>query len=215
MRAVVATRLRGLPVEDQQDALAEAALALLDRLDSPEPVRNVEAYAVTVATNACHRTLRRKSWQHRLVHRLRSWTDAETGEVDLPAPALDLEALLDTRALLGRLWTEIVALPLRQRIALLLNLRDDGGDGLSLAPLLGIAGMREIAEQLEMPALELAALWSRLPLSDDEIAQRLSVSRQQVVNLRKSARARLARRMRRTVALPRGAGAEATPEVEP
>jgi len=35
-----------------------------------------------------------------------------------------------------------------------------------------------------------------LPLEDAAIAERLGLTRQQVINLRKSARARLARRMR-------------------
>jgi hypothetical protein len=47
-----------------------------------------------------------------------------------------------------------------------------------------------------MPAQEFAGLWNELPLADDAIARRLGLMRQQVVNLRKSARERLGRRMR-------------------
>ena len=50
-----------------------------------------------------------------------------------------------------------------------------------------------------MPAPELAALWPDLPLEDAAIAERLGLTRQQVINLRKSARARLGRRMREPV----------------
>jgi hypothetical protein len=46
-----------------------------------------------------------------------------------------------------------------------------------------------------MPAQEFAKLWNNLPLEDTTIAQNLGVTRQQVINLRKSARERLARRM--------------------
>ena len=42
----------------------------------------------------------------------------------------------------------------------------------------------------------LAELWNRLPLEDTGLAEILDVTRQQVINLRKSARERLARRMR-------------------
>jgi hypothetical protein len=87
-------------------------------------------------------------------------------------------------------------LPLRQRTALLLNLRDpSGGDALDLLPLTGTASLREIARVLDLDAEELAQLWPELPLDDNRIAERLSVSRQQVINLRKAARARLGRRM--------------------
>jgi hypothetical protein len=48
---------------------------------------------------------------------------------------------------------------------------------------------------MEMPPAQLATLWPRLPLSDLEIAAALNVGRQQVINLRKSARARLQRRL--------------------
>jgi hypothetical protein len=61
-------------------------------------------------------------------------------------------------------------------------------------PALGVASMRQIAAALEMPAEELAGLWGRMPLSDLEIAARLGLQRQQIINLRKAARQRLARR---------------------
>jgi hypothetical protein len=47
-----------------------------------------------------------------------------------------------------------------------------------------------------MTADDLAGLWHELPLDDRRIAERLAVTRQQVINLRKAARARLARRAR-------------------
>jgi hypothetical protein len=54
--------------------------------------------------------------------------------------------------------------------------------------------MRQIADALALPAEELAAIWSRLPISDLEIGKRLKLERQQIINLRKAARQRLARR---------------------
>jgi hypothetical protein len=98
---------------------------------------------------------------------------------------------------LRELWQELQQLPVRQRIALLLNLRDAEGQGMIASlPLTGVATMRQIAAVLEMPAAELAALWRDLPLDDQRIALRLQLTRQQVINLRKSGRDRLARRLR-------------------
>jgi predicted DNA-binding protein (UPF0251 family) len=98
--------------------------------------------------------------------------------------------------LVARVWKEIGELPVRQRIALLLNLLDvDGDPVVFLFPVTGVATMRQIAEAVEMKAEEFAALWNRLPLEDAEIALLLGVTRQQVINLRKSARERLTRRM--------------------
>lgn len=106
------------------------------------------------------------------------------------------EALLDQRQATARLWTEIQALPVRQRVALLLNLRDAQGAGLLwILPVTGVASIRAIAGVIEMPAEELAALWSRLPMDDHAIASRLGCSRQQVINLRMSARKRLSHRL--------------------
>lgn len=100
---------------------------------------------------------------------------------------------------LGRLWREILTLPLRQRVALLLNLRDDdGGDAIAVFPATGVASVGQIAAAIEVPEADLARIWSRLPLEDQEIAARLGITRQQVINLRKSARARLARRTGRS-----------------
>lgn len=97
---------------------------------------------------------------------------------------------------LRRVWFEIVQLPLSQRTALLLNLRDINDGVVILLPVTGVATIRQIAETLEIPAEEFSKLWNRLPLDDAAIALRLGVTRQGVINLRKSARARLFRRMR-------------------
>jgi hypothetical protein len=100
------------------------------------------------------------------------------------------------REYLARLWGEIVGLPRAQRVALLLNLRDEHGhEMLGLLPLTGVADLPAIAAALELPAGELAEIWPDLPRDDLWIAERLGLTRRQVINLRKSARARLARRM--------------------
>jgi DNA-directed RNA polymerase specialized sigma24 family protein len=121
-------------------------------------------------------------------------------ETSLPA-----DLALDQRRTTERLWVEICALPQRQRVALLLNLRDVGGSSLLwVLPLTGTASIRWVARALEMPDLELAELWNRLPLDDRTIAERLGCTRQQVINLRSAARKRLANRLEE--------GAEGRPE---
>jgi RNA polymerase sigma factor (sigma-70 family) len=109
----------------------------------------------------------------------------------------DVAAEVDQRLFLKWLWEEICLLPVRQRMALLLNLRDEQGGGVAaLLPIAGIATLRQIAAALEMAAEEFARLWPQLPLDDASIAKLLGITRQQVINLRKCARERLARRMK-------------------
>lgn len=111
-------------------------------------------------------------------------------------PSLNISGLLELRQSLASVWREIAQLPSRQRAALLLNLRDpEGGAVLHLLPGTGVVALGGVAAALEMSEGELAALWDRLPLDDLSIAAQLSLSRQQVINLRKAARARLARRL--------------------
>jgi hypothetical protein len=108
------------------------------------------------------------------------------------------DVLLERHRHIERLWDEIQRLPLRQRVALLLNLRDASGAGmLWILPVAGIASMRTIAKTLEMPVEELAELWRRLPIDDAALAKRLGCTRQQVINLRMSARKRLRNRAAR------------------
>jgi hypothetical protein len=114
----------------------------------------------------------------------------------LPDLAPNIVTSLEQRSYVERLWMEICQLPQRQRVALLLNLRDSHArDALVLFSLIGIANLRQIAEVMEMSLEKVAAFWNMLPLEDSAIAELLGINRQQVINLRKSARERLARRM--------------------
>jgi RNA polymerase sigma factor (sigma-70 family) len=104
---------------------------------------------------------------------------------------------VEKRIFLQRLWEEIRQLPLNQRVALLLNLRDSkGGGSIALFPALRIASIHHLAEALEMSVEKLAGMWNELPLEDTRIAELLQLTRQQVINLRKSARKRLAGRLK-------------------
>jgi hypothetical protein len=115
----------------------------------------------------------------------------------LPGKPQDMEQSIDRRRYAKRLWEEIGALPPKQRIALLVHFRDGRGNpGLSLFPLSGIAFLPAIAATLGLSETRLSELWASLPLDDNAIAEILGCSRQQVINLRMSARKRLANRMR-------------------
>ncbi|MBV9497192.1 MAG: hypothetical protein JOZ54_23355 [Acidobacteria bacterium] len=127
---------------------------------------------------------------------------------DSDAPAVVAEELVsagpsaatvvENRDFARALWREIRELRPMQRQALLLNLRHGGeGNVVALLILSGIAQLEEIAAALEMTPDELRALWSSLPLEDLAIAERMGITRQQVINLRKAARERLARRLGR------------------
>jgi DNA-directed RNA polymerase specialized sigma24 family protein len=103
---------------------------------------------------------------------------------------------LDQQRFLERVWSEIRALPARQRAALLLNLAGPSSqDMLSLLPVTGVATWPDIAATLGMEAGRLQALAPGLPYDDHAIAGLLQVTRRQVINLRKCARERLARRL--------------------
>jgi len=107
-------------------------------------------------------------------------------------PALELE----TRQYTEALWREVRLLREQQRLALLMNLRDaNGANGVALLLMSGIARFDEIAEAMGMSPDRLSEIWHELPFDDNTIACMLDVTRQQVINLRKAARERLARRM--------------------
>jgi hypothetical protein len=124
----------------------------------------------------------------------RDGVDAERVADSAPTAA----ATLEQRSALRELWREIERLPRPQRAALLLNLRDaDGGNALALIVLVGVAAFADVAAAIGIPSDALAALWERMPLADVEIAAELGLTRQQVINLRKAARRRLQRFVRR------------------
>lgn len=150
----------------------------------------------------------REGEAERAVDELVSEVAARTGVEDpifssadrhLLSPATSPHLAAESTDSLRQLWSEILALPLRQRLALLLNARDAAGD--SILPLLvaaQIVTMPDLAETLEIENAEFERLWNELPLIDAGIAERLQITRQQVINLRKAARDRLARRTGRS-----------------
>lgn len=127
-------------------------------------------------------------WQ--IVENVPSEIDADAAPSVEPTPL----ARLESRQFLESLWREIRELRPMQRKALLLNLRDETVNAISLLVVSGVAPFDDVAAALEMTPEALAAIWYDLPFDDQKIAAMLSVTRQQVINLRKAARARLLRK---------------------
>jgi hypothetical protein len=113
---------------------------------------------------------------------------------DLPTDAPSVAVRLEMRERLHRLWPEVLLLSVRHRLALLLSARGPGDAVVWLLVDLGVVTFRQIAAALEMTPDGLSEIWNRLPLDDREIGARLGLERQQVINLRRTARERLARR---------------------
>lgn len=103
---------------------------------------------------------------------------------------------VDRRMYLERLWDEILRMSPSHCAALLLNLKDArGACAIELFLVTGVASFEQLAAALGQTEEWLATIWNRLPVDDLTIAEHLGLSRQQVINLRKSARQRLAKRM--------------------
>lgn len=127
-------------------------------------------------------------------------SNEDDGFVDLPGNDADVSHLVEQRIYLQHLWAELQLLPPNQRAALLLNLRDAEGRGcIALFLVTGIATLRQLAGAMELSAERFAAIWNDLPLDDQTIAELLGLQRQQIINARKSARERLARRLKNFV----------------
>lgn len=173
---------------DRKDAL-ELLTAIFDWTDSPVPLDlltticadwwNVtdETFAIDIPAN--------------------DGTGRERPGIQIADPRADVYKETERRDYLSRLWKEIADLPMRQRSAVLLNLKDENGCGvIDLWLVVGVVTAAEIAAALEMTPERFAGIWNSLPLDDKQVAEMLGLTRQQVINLRKSARERLVRRMK-------------------
>lgn len=120
--------------------------------------------------------------------------------IQQPPDVLKVEIALESSHKLKAVWSEITFLPLPQRRVLLLNLRDSiDRELLTLLPALKIASLREIAATLEISPDNLGRVWNCLPLNDQQIATHMGLERRQVINLRRTARERLIRRVSPTL----------------
>jgi len=128
---------------------------------------------------------------------IESLADYEDATFEPAAAEPDPAWRTEKKFFLQRLWEELQQLSLNQRAALLLNLKDATGFGaISLFPATGIASVRQLATALEINPERLAEMWNDLPIEDARIAELTGLTRQQVINARKSGRERLARRLK-------------------
>jgi hypothetical protein len=128
---------------------------------------------------------------------IESLAEDEDASLMPSTPEPDQAWRMEKRMFLKRLWEELQQLPLNQRSALLLNLKDPSGFGcITLFPATGVASVRQLAAALDISPEKFAEVWNELPLEDAKIAELLGLTRQQVINARKSGRERLVRRLK-------------------
>jgi len=178
------TRIRSLQPGKQQSDASDVLAAIFNHLGAPVEFDQLVG-ALAALLNVRDQPVESSDQNENIVESM-----AASGERDTAWQ-------VEKRIFLQRLWEEIRQLPLNQRQALLLNLKDDKGRGcLALFPAAGIANIRQLAETVGMEAEEFGELWQELPLEDARIAERFQLTRQQVINSRKSARERLMRRLK-------------------
>ncbi len=126
-----------------------------------------------------------------------SATDNERATLEnIPDERRHIDREFDRRMYLAKLWGEIAQMSPAHCAALLLNLKDaHGACAIDLFLITGVASFAQLAGALGQTEEWLAAIWNSLPVDDLTIAAHLGLGRQQVINLRKSARQRLAKRM--------------------
>ena len=177
------THIRSLKIAKPQE-LADAVAAIFDYAGGPVEFDDLVS---TVA-----------ALQGISDHPLESLADDDEAGAELLATSdADPAWRTEKRMFLQRLWEELQQLPKNQRAALLLNLKDASGSGcITLFPATGIATVRQLAAALELSPDTFAEIWNDLPVEDARIAELLGLTRQQVINARKSGRERLARRLK-------------------
>lgn len=112
-------------------------------------------------------------------------------------PRANLEFRVEQHLYLESLWQAIKQLPVNHRRALLLHLSDaQGRDLTTLLVRIRVSTVQEVMATLEMDAATFGVIWKELPMQDSDIAEYLGLTRQQVINLRNSARRILRRGLR-------------------
>ena len=205
-RARLKNQLRHLLTQDETLALWPASVGTVagfarwrgrtDALDEGDlDALDTEGLYLADARRALHDLFERLDRPVRFDALVTLFDDAREPAAEAATEAAD-ESSYDRQDLLRALWQEVLQLPPLQRMALLLNLRDpEGTDVIALLIITGVATASELAAALNLTEIQLTELWLDLPLSDNAIADRIGIDRQKVINLRKSARERLARRL--------------------
>jgi hypothetical protein len=123
--------------------------------------------------------------------------DADLALRDIQALGQDPAVRLESREELISVLEHSAAIPLQHRRSLFLNLRGAAGDNaLAYFVILRVASIRKLAKLLEFSEEQFSELWNELPIEDIKIAEILGLTRQQVINLRYSAREMLMKRIR-------------------
>ena len=180
---------RGQPPGRPRTVLRTATDAMLDRKSPSEAL---------IALFAAERAPLRLDDVVRITVDLWNIAEAGTGDstVEPESESPGIAAQIETRETIQMLWREVCELRAPQRAALLMNLRDvQGANGVALLVMSGVATVDEIAAAMGITPIKLSEIWNDLPFDDNTIAQSLNISRQQVINLRKAARERLARKL--------------------
>lgn len=187
-------RMSAGDIEVLRDDLVESRVSHADPDDNSRILELIETIFERIEVPLAFEDLVSILWAALGMREAQTVADSDAELEAAPSQERNVEHRLDDRLALERLWAKICGLPLRHRRALLLNLHDEKGDNLlAIFSTLGIASIRQIAAAIEYETEELAALWHELPLDDLTIAARMGLTRQQVINLRHSARASLRR----------------------
>ena len=177
-----ALRQRGgkMSVRDGDPALCMAAL--LDAIGSPVDLTTLVSLWETLREK--EEPPFREILGHRDENPYGDSDDREIGEEKPETLISPVEAEMEHRDTLGRLWTHILRLPREQRIALLLNMQKADVRDLHKKQ---IATFADIAKAFGRTVQELGTIWLHLPLDDDDIAKELGTTAPKVKNLRQSA----------------------------
>lgn len=195
-----------------EDLMQEVRLKILSQLrvlqtnPTADPIRDFQSYVARITHNLLHDYLR--DHFHSVViteNKKFGSSDSEfenqfetvaENRCELPDFVTELEEKEEGIIRLRTVWHEICQLPKNQSAAWLLKISDQHGQStLKWLPVYQIATIRQIAEVMGKTPETLATLWNELPLPDKKIAELLKLNQRQVINLRKSANARLQRRL--------------------
>jgi len=170
---------------DAEDLYQDAMTRMVEILNADQRVltmiESFEPYVGRIVSNICVDFLRSK-YPTRARFReqqLESWDDQV--EVSSGRTVRSAESDVETHELLGRLWHNVMRLTPKQRDAFALRFQDDNGRDLFTVLLAaGIVDWKDLAEGLGRPVVDLARLWTQMPMDTATAANELRTSRENV-----------------------------------
>ena len=117
---------------------------------------------------------------------IESWDHvAADFEIKFRRSTRSVEADLETKEMLGRLWSIVKRLPPKQRDAFALRFHDDAGRDLFTVLLRArIVDWKDLAEELGRSVADLTRLWTQMPMDSATAANELRTSRENVYKLK-------------------------------